>query len=79
MTRWEYASFQEGPVPRNGSLRNTVISVNWHFWDFELNPKKSDELLNLMGAEGWELVSIVSYNVDPETNVQEFRLKRERR
>jgi hypothetical protein len=59
-TRWEYATMAAAMVPVHNQLELAVLQVNGHIWDYEREPIAPDDLLNVMGAEAWELVSVLA-------------------
>lgn len=61
-TRWEYGSVvavQTGrsQVPVRVARVNGVVWNDGHIWDTDDGATSVDELLNLLGEEGWELVT----------------------
>ena len=55
MIRWEYAHIFVGMRGRD----HVVAGINGQVQDFQNNPQTPWDVLNAMGAEGWELVSAV--------------------
>ena len=54
--KWEYASMTAGFKGPDRSL--VVIGSFRQGWDFERDPLHPDELLNRLGAEGWQVVAV---------------------
>jgi hypothetical protein len=67
-------------VPIRGELELSAVQVSGHMWDYEREPIAPDDLLNIMGAEGWELVSVITLGLSesPEETVWKYMLKRPR-
>jgi hypothetical protein len=79
MTQWEYAEVVASAV--GDAVK--VISVNRRLQDFEHNPVEPFSLLNEMGAEGWEVATIMmlvppSPNAVTPRSVWSYLLKRPR-
>jgi len=76
---WEYASVRTA-TSDDGEV---VILINEAVQDFKSAPTKTLELLNRMGEEGWELVTIRAY-LPPSSSavlsrgIWDYVLKRER-
>ena len=55
MIRWEYATIFVGMRGND----HVVAGINGQVLDFQSNPQTPWDVLNRMGAEGWELVTAV--------------------
>jgi hypothetical protein len=79
--QWEYAQFVEVLNMQGKVFKRAVISLNGTNVDGEV---ESFRMLNEMGAEGWELVSILAVMPPSPTaafpmGLFEYALKRQRR
>lgn len=78
---WEYAQFVEVLKMQGNSFKRAVVSLNGSSVDGEV---ESFQMLNEMGAEGWELVSILAIMPPSPTaafpmGLFEYALKRQRK
>ena len=55
MIRWEYATMFVGMRGND----HVVAGINGQVLDFQKNPETPWDVLNRMGADGWELVAAV--------------------
>ena len=55
MIRWEYSTLFVGMRGND----HVVAGINGQVLDFQSNPQTPWDVLNRMGAEGWELVTAV--------------------
>ena len=86
MLGWEYARILVAPpriIDRSdvGDER-VVITINGHLQDYKKNPANPYDILNSMGAEGWELITVLalvpsSPNFPLPTGIWEYVLKRQ--
>jgi hypothetical protein len=85
MDTWEYARFVAMPpriADRDLSREEiTVVLINEMVQDFKNKPMTPWQVLNEMGGEGWELVTVLavvppSANAVKPTGVWEYILKR---
>jgi hypothetical protein len=86
MPNWEYSSFVAAPprlIDRTDNRDDVVVlSINAVAQDHRTNPVTPVRLLNDMGREGWELVSVnaivpPSPNSVRATGIWEYLLKRQ--
>ncbi len=80
VTRWEYLTMMAATVPIRGALELAVVHLGGHMWDYEREPMGPNQLLNLMGGEGWELVSVLTLGETEgaDGTVWQYTLKRPR-
>jgi hypothetical protein len=69
---WEYSSFVVGEVDKWGDALPLVCNLNGKAWDYVLIPLTAQDLLNMMGREGWELVSSHAQQVSEGSDVRNF-------
>jgi hypothetical protein len=76
--RWEYATLIAAMAPIRGALELCVVQLNGHIWDYETEPVDPDSMLNQMGDQGWELISILALGEaeGAEGTVWKYTLKR---
>jgi hypothetical protein len=79
ITKWEYAQIRAMSLED----KDIVISINGQIQDFRNHAAHPFDILNQMGEEGWELVTVLDV-IPPSQNslnprcVREYLLKRMR-
>ena len=78
--RWEYARVRVANIGEEGD--DVVIIINETIQDFLNSPRYPLEVLNAMGSEGWELVTVF-YVIPPSPDailsryLRDYVLKRQ--